>query len=334
MIKQDLLEVVLLDVGHGNCAIGRDGRECIIVDVPGGFNLAEVLVEQSCPEVRHLVLSHMDSDHIGGAMRLLADPSVKIHKVWGSADSLKDTKTYQDLLYALQDAYDRGDVEYSCNLNISVGRDLDFGRVRAEVVHPSIRYAGVGPNRGRGGVGAISSNGMSAVIRLLLDEIPCVLLAGDADGKAVRTAVDSDRAMRASVLVFPHHGGLVNGDSPEEIGRLLSTEVDPELVLFSIARTRFNNPAPEVLKGVRAGAPRAHIACTQLSKLCQRGELPAGRVESAEPAWPSRGRTSHSCCVGTVRVSVFEGSLVYDPPINVHREFITLHVQSPQCAGG
>jgi competence protein ComEC len=274
----------------------------------------------------------MDSDHIGGAMKLLADPEVGLCKIWGSADATKDTKTYHDLLYAIQDAYERREVEYSCNLNISVGRGLDFGRIRADIVHPNIRYAGVGPNRGARGVGSVSSNGMSAVIRLHLDGVACVLLAGDADGKAVRTMLTEGRELKANVLVFPHHGGLVNGDNPEEIGRVLSAAVDPKVIVFSMGRSRFNNPAPEVLRGARAGAPRAHIACTQLSKMCHKGVIEA-RTETSEHRWPSRGAANGLCCSGTVKLTVVDGAVNFDPSIKLHREFVTLHVEQPQCAG-
>jgi competence protein ComEC len=143
--------------------------------------------------------------------------------------------------------------------------------------------------------------------------------------------IKENRDIKARTLVFPHHGGLANGDDPEEIGRLLSSAVEPEMILFSMGRTRFSNPSPKVVKGVRSGAPNAHIACTQLSKACHAGNLPEETTERPEIKWPSHGASKGICCSGTIQITVDGDSVSYNPPISSHKEFITLHVEQPRC---
>jgi hypothetical protein len=71
----------------------------------------------------------------------------------------------------------------------------------------------------------------------------------------------------AAALVFPHHGGLPGTTDESEI-KLFAYElvkiVSPEFVIFSIHRTKHENPRDEVLSAILKAAPKVRFACTQL----------------------------------------------------------------------
>ena len=86
------------------------------------------------------------------------------------------------------------------------------------------------------------------------------------------------------------HPVLGSGDNSEFAQRLCGA-VNPETVIFSIGRGRYQTPRNEIVKGVKVAAPNYHIVCTQLSGHC------ADRLPSSTPSHlsgvPSRGRSSN-----------------------------------------
>jgi competence protein ComEC len=60
----DLPELIILDVGHGNCALIKDANNVIVIDCPPGGILSETLEHLSIQEILHILISHSDADHI------------------------------------------------------------------------------------------------------------------------------------------------------------------------------------------------------------------------------------------------------------------------------
>ena len=136
-------------------------------------------------------------------------------------------------------------------------------------------------------------------------------------------------APQARILVFPHHGGLPGRGDPYEFALKLCQAVKPETVIFSIGRGTKDTPRPEIIRGIRTATPHAHIACTQLSKSC------ADTLPSMEPLHlnnlPSRGRTSNSCCAGTIKLELDNLLLAYTPSLLKHRDFIEKEAANALC---
>ncbi|MFD5825511.1 ComEC/Rec2 family competence protein [Lentzea sp. NPDC060358] len=331
MTDQLPLEVAILDVGHGNCAVIRDGARSVVVDIPRTPRVAAALVENGCDSVVHLLLSHADDDHIGGAARLISNDEVKVGTLWANPNAIQDSETYIDLLTVARDKFNRGEILFKSNLNVGANGDLDFDRVRIEIIHPDVFHAGIGPTRGRHRLGSISSNRMSAVLRVHLDGLPAALLPGDIDSKGFESIINRDVDISAPILVFPHHGGGANTRDERNFARALCEKVAPELVVFSLGRTRFKNPLPDIITGVREAVPGAHIACTQLSTRCHPGSDLSDEQEHLLASWPSSGKNGRSCCAGTVVAEWQDGGLLYRPTRAAHLPFISAKVSSPQC---
>ncbi|CAL9459533.1 hypothetical protein SUDANB1_02603 [Streptomyces sp. enrichment culture] len=326
------LEVIIVDVGHGNCAVIRDGLKSAIVDIPRGKPVIDALVDNKCHQIEHLLLSHPDEDHIGGAARLLADPDVAIANFWCNPSAIQDTATYLDLVEQAALREDQRKTRYRSNLNVGAREDLNFERVGIEVLHPDMRLAGIGQASRSHKLGEVPSNRMSAVLRVSLAGAPAALLAADIDDKGFEAIVSRGVDLRAPVLVFPHHGGSAKGGDDREFARRVCEEVQPQLVVFSLGRHKYKNPLPEVLAGVRDAVPSAHIACTQVSKHCHSRDAVSGTASHLSLTWPSAGKAKGESCAGTIVVRArSNGEIVYDPTQSQHAQFVVQHLDAPRC---
>lgn len=328
------LEVIVLDVGHGNSTIVRDGSDCAVIDAAPGSTTADELDAIGCRRIEHLVLSHADKDHIGSAAKLLLDDAREIGTIWFNADGQKNTQIWQRLLHAVDTRHRHSGLDGHQAIHTASSQQPSFGRVQLQVLHPPITFAGRGPSRNRTEFGVLSANTLSVVLRVLLDTVPAALLAGDMDAIALQHSQDNAIDLTAPVLVFPHHGGLPGTSaSPEqarEFARAITRRVRPDLVIFSIRGGRNPaNPNPEILAGVREEAPEAHIACTQLSIHCH------AEKERAAPRHLSErnaaGLAAGRCCAGTIVIRRTTSGLGYEPTLADHRRFTESLPLIPLC---
>ncbi|MFJ8537366.1 ComEC/Rec2 family competence protein [Streptomyces sp. NPDC093591] len=321
------LEAVILDVGHGNCALIRDGHRCLVVDVAKESELLAEIERSGVTRIEHLVVSHADDDHVRGALKLLPRDEISIGTVWFNPDSSKNTRTWRAFVALAHDLYEAGRVNVSTSINVAARELLSFGRVDVEVLHPDILFSGLGTRGARHGgrtsnrasdyaVPKITSNGMSVVLRIRLGGQPALLLPGDLDSEALDRVLLRQQEISAPVLVFPHHGGHCGGASTAEFARSLCGAVKPEMVAISLGRGRYGNPLPEVIEAIRDTLPQARIACTQVSTHCQAADLPT------------------SSCAGSVFISMSEGGdLGILPASFTHSEFVA-GLDSPMCGVG
>ena len=323
-----LPELIILDVGHGNCAILRDTNGVIIIDCPQGVTLIETLENLSIKEISHILISHADADHIAGIINLLSNETIKINNVHLNPDLSRETEIWRDLLIALKDARLRlGTVVYT-ELTTRKTGELNVGQVLVEILAPTPELALVG------GVGRtvderrLNPNSTSAVVGLVHDSHRVAILGADIDQVGLDQLLKERSDLKADILVFPHHGGKPGGADSKAFAQQLCDLVQPNLVVFSIARGRFGNPREDIVEGVVTSLPTAHILCTQLSSKC------ADSVPDSEPAHlnalPARGRTSNSCCGGTVSIKIAGNKTTYAAGIAAHQQFID-RVSNPLC---
>lgn len=321
--------LTVLDVGHGNSTVVRHGDRVAVIDAPRGDVLPEELRRHHLTRVDHLFLSHTDFDHIGGATALLSSPVISVAQLWFSPDSVKQSETFTDLATLARAQHDEGRLSVSTNLNTGAGAVRVSERVVVEVLHPDIELASHGPRTGRPGRAAVSGNTASAVLRVLVDDAPMVLLCADIDDAALQRLRQRDVDLRADVLVYPHHGGSGSRDN-RTFARMLAKKVNPRKVVFSHGRNHWRNPLPDVVAGIREGAPEAHIACTQLSQHCRGGDGPfVGKHLSLSPA---AGRSAGICCAGSMSFTWNANGMRVDAPSELaHRAFISAIASEALC---
>ena len=320
-------ELILLDVGHGNCALVIGQDTAVVIDVPGGGVHGDALKARSIRNVDAVVISHADADHMGGATSLLYDEDVRVHTVYVNPDATKTAggggPVWTNFLIALRDAERRGELKVS-GIRRDEHIELHDPRIRLEVLAPTTELWLLGAG-GTTGDRTLTPNSLSVVVRVWFDGEPIALLPGDLDTGALEKLLDEDDELHAQVMVFPHHGGNTGGDN-REFASLITEAVKPDTVVFSFGRNRYENPRPEVIDTVRSARPNVGILCTQLSKRCSESTFDPQHLAPL----PAKGRHVGDCCAGSLH---FDADGLVAPSAEEHAEFVDSYTTSPLCRG-
>ena len=216
-------ELIAADVGQGNALVVRTAGHTLVYDSgprfsresDAGHRVLVPLLRALGERVDMLMLSHRDSDHIGGAPAVLAmQPQAVL------VSSIEDNHPLQALRPAQRCA---------------AGQRWNWDGVDFEVMHPPAGdYATTQ-----------KSNAMSCVLRVSNGR-HTTLLAGDIELAQEQRLVAAGRDLRADVLLVPHHGSKTSS-SPAFLDA-----VRPSLALAQVGyRNRFGHPAPPVLERYR-----------------------------------------------------------------------------------
>ena len=319
-----------LDVGHGNSTVLIAGEESVVVvDVGRQSALSEFLLQQGITHIDSIYLSHADADHVGALTGIVATQQVSIGRVFLNGDASKDTKTWEGLVYELDRARKAGSLEASLGLVAGETEELP-GDVCLRVLGPSWYLAAKGAGSTHRSGRRIRTNSISAVISITVGGATLALLPGDLDGVGLADLMENGADIRASVLVYPHHGGRPGGSTePGLYARTLIGAVNPKLVVFSIGRGQYATPNPETVLAIRETVPDARIVCTQLSEHCAK-ELPDQPATHLSQV-SARGRAGKACCGGTVVVPLDEVAAVL-PKATPHGEFIRRNAPTALCS--
>lgn len=322
-----MTNLTILDVGHGNCAVVRNGRRALVIDAGPGTGLLEYLVQTGVTEIDEVLISHTDSDHLRGLQRLLDESSFRLGRVRLNSDAAQKSELWQGLAFSLDYRRKAG----SCELNAALteGESIHFGaRCHLQILAPRpalvLRGPGSTDDQGR----RITSNTISAVCRL---EMPSrrVLLTGDLDDVGLDHLISSGQDLTADVLVFPHHGGNVRPNATAEQNRAfahrLLEAVDPTSVVFSFGRSQRRNPRPEIVSSIRS-RNNCKILCTQMAFQCSTEEtFEGGHLADIFAS----GRRRKQCCAGSVLLTE---SRMY-PSASDHTAFVSMNAPDSLCIG-
>ena len=224
-------ELLAADIGQGNAVIVRTATHTLVYDSgprysaesDAGHRVLVPLLRAFDEKVDVLMLSHRDSDHIGGAMAILAmQPQAGLHS-------------------SIEDGHELQAVRQS--KRCSAGQQWTWDGVDFEVLHPdSADYEAT-----------VKSNGMSCVLRIS-NGVNTALLAGDIElaqetrlvsqaHEVMRKGVRLPPLLRADLLLVPHHGSKTSSS-----GAFLDM-VHPSFAIVQAGyRNRFGHPAPPVLE--------------------------------------------------------------------------------------
>src|SRR5260370_11167452 len=317
----DSTELIILDVGHGNCAILRDTDTVTIIDCPPSSTLVNTLEWLGIETVNNVLISHSDVDHAGGLPTLLG--SIFVENVYINPDANKKGANkgslWKGVRIALELAEQEGTTVYAA-LTSTLSKKIYSGQVQIEILSPSsgVALGGAGGEDLEGR--QLSSNSMSVVIGLVHEDYRVVLLPGDMDNIGLDNLLKKQKDIEAHILIFPHHGGSPGQVDCQDFASKLCSLVKPNLVVFSHGRNRYQYPREDIMQGVVLARPNAHIMCTQLSQKCA--------VNSPISAFrhlmnlPAAGRINDSCCGETILVKLNGKQTIYGPSFTDHRNFV------------
>ena len=220
---QGEFSLLAADVGQGNAVLVRTANHALLYDAgpryslesDAGHRVLVPLLQALDVPLDRLVLSHRDTDHVGGAAAVLA-----MHK---QADVLSSIGTDHPL-QALRPVQ-----------RCEAGQQWEWDGVRFMVVHPLAQaYAG-----------SPKPNALSCVLRIDNGR-QSALLVGDIERaqEAQLVAAETSRSLlRATVLLVPHHGSKTSSSDA------FLDAVQPQwAIVQSGYRNRFGHPVPEVLQ--------------------------------------------------------------------------------------
>jgi competence protein ComEC len=218
-------ELLAFDVGQGSAVLIRTARHSLLYDAgprygresDAGHRVLVPALRALGERLNLLVLSHSDTDHVGGAGALLG---------WQPATAVTSSLPPEHLLLQGLPAH------RPCR----AGQRWQWDGVSFEVLHPSDEAAA----RLR------KPNDQSCVLRVLgAAGQGAALLTGDLEAQQeAQLAQGSD--LRADLLMAPHHGSRTSSSAA------LLEAVQPRAVVVQAGyRNRFGHPAAEVMARYR-----------------------------------------------------------------------------------
>jgi competence protein ComEC len=219
-------ELLAADIGQGNAVIVRTAGHTLVYDSgprysaesDAGHRVLVPLLRALGERVDILMLSHRDSDHTGGAAAVL------------------EMQPQAALLSSIEDGHELQALRPS--RRCAAGQRWRWDGVDFEVLHPA-------PGDYQT---TAKSNAMSCVLRIS-NGPNAVLLAGDIEQAQEARLAQQGAALRADLLLVPHHGSKTSSSE------LLLEAVQPSLAIVQVGyRNRFGHPAAPVLERYRARA--------------------------------------------------------------------------------
>ena len=225
-ITEGELQVHVIDVGQADSILVLSEDEVMLVDT-GDLDddytekIINYIKSFGIDTIDYLVLTHPDSDHIGGAPEIFEEFIIKNCIM---PDFAKTTKIYENTLDAIE-------AEEGLNL-IEAVPDYRFevGEAKCRVLAPIEEYE--------------DANDASVVIKLVFGE-RSVLLTGDAekDSEADMVKRYSASDLKADVLKSGHHGSRTSS-SPA-----LLDKVDPDYAIISCGEgNSYGHPHEETIE--------------------------------------------------------------------------------------
>jgi competence protein ComEC len=212
----------VLDVGQGLAVVVRTARHTLLFDAGSAFSRdvdsgSRIIVPHlraiGVRNLDGLVVSHDDSDHTGGVQSVL--------------DALPASWVRTSL--ALDDPRLR---RAQRRLRCTRGGSWEWDGVRFALLHPAAESY----NHGN-----VKDNDRSCVLRVEA-AAGALLIAADVErGAEAQLLEHAAAALRADVLIVPHHGSRTSST------HAFLQAVDPSLAIFTVGyRNRFGHPAADV----------------------------------------------------------------------------------------
>ena len=219
------MEVHFIDVGQGDATLIKADGHAMLIDAGEnnkGTAVQLYLQKQGVKQLDYLVLTHTDSDHIGGADVIIS--KFDIGQIFLS-DFKKDNKTYRELM-------DSMNYKHMTFSTPEVGTEFTLGNATFTILAPNAAYED--PN--------ISS------IALIVDYGEnSFLFSGDCEEEAERDILENGMNLDVDVYQVGHHGS--RSSSTEDFLDAMS----PEYAVISCEeKNSYGHPHAQTLNNLRA----------------------------------------------------------------------------------
>ena len=219
-----VLEVHFIDVGQGDATLVMHGESAMLIDAGDASNGAavrEYIRGRGIEKLEYLVLTHPDSDHIGGAPPVIS--MYQVDRVFIS-NFEKDTMTYRKLIEAL-------DAKRYAYATPGVGATHALGGAEFTILAPD---------------GTYRDSNNSSIALLLTYGNTSFIFTGDAEERAERDIAANGHDISADVLHAGHHGSRTSSSAA------FLDAVSPSFVVISCGTGNpYGHPHAETLERYR-----------------------------------------------------------------------------------
>lgn len=228
------INVDILDIGKADCSVIRSENQVTIIDT-GYKDTSDIVLEymksQGIEKIDHLIITHFDKDHIGGAADLLEVCEIgTIYQPDYSADE-EDSKPYSRYVEKLEEK----------NLNPVTVRAA-MGIIMDDVVLTIYPPKKLGYSKDK-------DNNRSLVTVLEHGKVR-MLFAGDAEEERIEEIYSQIEDLNFDLLKVPHHGHMEKNS--EEFFHKISPDY---AVICAETESGGDNPDEEAVKALEdAGA--------------------------------------------------------------------------------
>ncbi len=236
----DDLRITALDVGQGNAALVElPGGKNLLVDGGGfigqsTFDVGKMIVapflwQNKIGTIDTIVVTHPDTDHLGGLLYIAEHFNVKT--IWSNGEA-SDTRHFNDFV----------DIARQQGINwpafTALPRQQKIGDVQLDILYPPAHFSDQNPMPGWR-----DSNNNSLVLRVSLRQAS-FLFCGDieksAEAELLQTAGDN---LGSDVIFVPHHGSKTSSTSG------LINRVTPDIAVFCAGwQNRYGYPHENVVR--------------------------------------------------------------------------------------
>lgn len=230
-VGPDKMEVHFIDVGQGDATLVTCGDHAMLIDTGDdskGTAVQNYLQKQKITKLDYLILTHPDTDHIGGAPVILT--KFDVSKVFVS-NYEKDNKTYQKLIQAL-------DNKRLKSLTPIVNNKYTLGTATIAILAPGKEY----DNPNDASISLLLKNGSTSF-----------LFTGDAGEDAEKEILQSAKDLSADVYKVGHHG------SKYSTSKELIKAVNPTYAVISCGEgNSYGHPHAETLNTLRTNGVKVY----------------------------------------------------------------------------
>ena len=219
--RQCRRETVRLDVGSGQCVLLQDGKSSVLLDCGGeraAETAAEALSGANLAAADILILSHTDSDHSGGVIKLISEGRVR-HLVLSSTAEADETGAA--IIAAARDA------------------DIPVTVLRQDITLslPSCTLTLFAADPG---------SEQPCITSLLTAHGTDVFFAADISASDELKLLRRTELPDLEILSVAHHG------SKYSTSALFLSAVTPETAVISVGENTYGHPAPETVARIEA----------------------------------------------------------------------------------
>lgn len=211
-------KVHYIDVGQGDAVLIESNKKYMLIDT--GENkktVSNYLKKQKVKKLDYLILTHPDSDHIGGAATVIKNYS--IGKVIMPSKE-HTSKTYENVLLAIKNK----------------GLKITKSKVGAEYALGKASFTIIAPNK------VYKDNNNSSIGLKLVNGNTSFLFIGDAEKTAINDILTNKIDINVDVLMVGHHGA--DTSTTED----LLDKVKPSNAIISVGKNNYGHPTDDVLK--------------------------------------------------------------------------------------